>query len=237
MENNLQNENKEIAVEVGEIKKEKSNFLPILLIVILVIVLLFGGIFYALMQPFGKEFLGKIQNKMGMEVTQDTKEVNLSEVKRLQDALQKKEQELIKLSKSVGGLSETMEQIKKDKKAITNNLGYSIKPKEAVITSCYSMQNGKWKIPQSCLLSIATKVNAELQNDKRVVAFEIQGIVDNKPYAGLSPELKQEGLASFRAWEAIREIEKKLPNVTAFEGPSLQLPNKRGYTIKAYFVE
>lgn len=229
-------ENKEIPVKISDdLDSKKSNFLPILLIVILVIVILFCGIFYALTQPFGKEILGKIQGKTGIETT--ISDMSKDEVERLKVALKQKEQELIKLSKSVGGLSETMEQIKKDKKAITNNLGYSIKPKEAVITSCYSMQNGKWKIPQSCLLSIATKVNAELQNDKRVVAFEIQGIVDNKPYAGRSPELKQEGLASFRAWEAIKEIEKKLPNVTAFEGPSLQLPNKRGYTIKAYFVE
>ena len=88
-----------------------------------------------------------------------------------------------------------------------------------------------------CLLSLATKIGNELEKDKKVVAFEIQGIVDNNPYKGLSPELKQEGLASFRAWNAIREINKKIPNATAFEGPSLQLKDKRGYRIKAYFVE
>lgn len=96
---------------------------------------------------------------------------------------------------------------------------------------------GTWEIPQSCLLSIATKVDKELQADKRVVAFEVQGIVDTNPYRGLSPELKQEGLASFRAWNAIRAINAKIPNATVFEGPSLQLENKRGYSIKAYFVE
>ena len=66
-------------------------------------------------------------------------------------------------------------------------LRYSIKPKRQIITECFSMEIGKWEIPQSCLLSIATKVDSELQNDKRVVAFEVQGIVDTNPYRGLSP--------------------------------------------------
>ncbi|MDY3113548.1 MAG: hypothetical protein SOW25_04385, partial [Helicobacter sp.] len=120
---------------------------------------------------------------------------------------------------------------------IATKLRYSIKPKKQIVAECYSMQIGSWDIPKSCLLAIATKVNAELENDKKVVAFEIQGVVDTNPYRGLSPELKQEGLASFRAWSAIREINAKLPNAIAFEGPSLQLENKRGYKIKAYFVE
>ncbi|MDE5591976.1 MAG: hypothetical protein K2I63_03350, partial [Helicobacter sp.] len=112
---------------------------------------------------------------------------------------------------------------------------FSIKPKKEIIAECFSMEIGKWKIPKGCLLSLATKIHEELERDYKVVAFEVQGIVDTNPYHGLSSELKQEGLASFRAKEAIREINNKFPNTAVFEGASVQIPDKRGYRIKAYF--
>lgn len=221
----------------------------------MLIALIFGGGYYFLTQPSGEALLNKVQSLLGFQakpspiqaiesqidfleqVAQTAKD---DEIKRLQEALYQKEKELASLAQSVDGLSLSVKEMQNTRNVESNTtarLRYTIKPKRQIITECFSMNIGAWEIPQSCLLSIATKVDKELQADKRVVAFEVQGIVDTNPYRGLSPELKQEGLASFRAWNAIRAINDKIPNAVVFEGPSLQLENKRGYSIKAYFVE
>ncbi|MDA3968161.1 hypothetical protein [Helicobacter ibis] len=236
--------NTEIEVEFE--KEPKKSFIPMLLILTIVVLIIFGAGFYLLKQPLGKELLHDAKIALGfsqpnanenlnevvdIEVTQIAQD---DEITRLKEALAKKEMELAKLSNSINPLNQQNAQ------ANTNtltNIRYVIKPKKQIITECFAMEIGKWQIPANCMLSIATNVNKELKDDIRVVAFEVQGVVDTNPYRGLSPELKQEGLASFRAREAIREINKKIPNAVAFEGPSMQLPNKRGYSIKAYFVE
>ncbi|MCH5322184.1 MAG: hypothetical protein J1E31_01205 [Helicobacter sp.] len=241
--------NEEIKVDFNN--EPPRGFLRRLFVVILAIIASFGIFLYIVDQPYGEKLISYAQEILGIPNTNPAKmplainpnEDNAvvlakdEEILRLQQALAQKENELTALSASVNGLSSSVEQMKKDRQTITNNMRFSIKPKKQIVTECYSMVRGEWKIPQACLLSIATKVNAELANDKRVVAFEVSGIVDSVPYGGLSPELKQEGLASFRAWEAIREINRKIPTATAFEGASIQSPDKRGYSIKAYFVE
>ncbi|MDE5602422.1 MAG: hypothetical protein K2I71_00650 [Helicobacter sp.] len=224
-------------------EEPKSSFWKFLWILIFVILLVCAIGFYLLKQPFGQDSLVKIQNffqgetgggQFYVEIIEDTKD---DEIKRLQLALMQKEQELINLANSMNsGINASFEREKTDENTLTK-IRYVIKPKKQIIAECFSMDIGKWNIPQGCLLSIATKVSKELEEDRKVVAFEVQGIVDTNPYRGLSPELKQEGLASFRAREAIREIYRKIPNATAFEGPSIQRPNQRGYSIKAYFVE
>lgn len=237
---------KEIEYSLDESKtNNKSVFWAYLFLLIVLILLILGGGYYFLHQPSGQALLHKANNALGFQpntaesqiqyTKQDAKD---DEIKRLQEALYQKNRELEHLAQSVEGLNVSVQEMQEKKAQNTmTKLRYSIKPKRQIITECFSMEIGKWEIPQSCLLSIATKVDSELQNDKRVVAFEVQGIVDTNPYRGLSPELKQEGLASFRAWEAIRSITSKIPNAVVFEGPSLQLENKRGYSIKAYFVE
>lgn len=233
---------KEIEVEFEE--KHNKSFLPILLILSVTVLLIFGVIFYLLKQPIGKEILQ--DTKVALGFSDNTQQSNLQqinninvtnttsdnakddEIKRLQEALRIKEMELNKLSIATNSNQQN--------NALTN-IRYAIKPKKQIVAECFAMDIGEWKIPKNCLLSIATNVNKELSDDISVVAFEVQGIVDTNPYRGLSPELKQEGLASFRALEAIREINKKIPNAVVFEGPSMQLQDKRGYSIKAYFVE
>ncbi|TLD82450.1 hypothetical protein LS70_007150 [Helicobacter sp. MIT 11-5569] len=237
----------EVLVESSQDIK-KSSFLPLLTLIVVLILLILGGGYYFLNQPSGQALLSKAQNILGgvmqnstLDSTQDSNMVATyakdDEIRRLQNALYQKERELENLAHSLEGLNTSVKEIQDSKQNTTAKLRYTIKPKRQIITECFSMEIGKWDIPKSCLLSIATKVDKELQNDKRVVAFEVQGIVDTNPYRGLSPELKQEGLASFRAWNAIRSINEKIPNATVFEGPSLQLANKRGYSVKAYFVD
>lgn len=235
-----QKENNPIEFDFEE-KPKKNHFFTFLFLLVLLILIIFGAGYYLLHHEVGKNAIDSLQNSLQPKTSQSVESSQKStqnhkeyakdeEIKRLQNALAQKEKELQSLSKSFGT---TQTQTT----ATTTQLRYSIKPKKQIIAECFSMQIGKWEIPQGCLLSLATKISKELENDKKVVAFEVQGIVDSNPYKGLSPELKQEGLASFRAWNAIQEINKKLPNATAFEGPSLQSKDKRGYRIKAYFVE
>ncbi|WP_300692353.1 MULTISPECIES: hypothetical protein [Helicobacter] len=243
----------EYSLEDSQEDSNKGRFLAYLFLLIVLVGLIFGGGYYFLTQPSGEALLSKAQEILGFQtqpnlqngIVESQREAisefaKEEEIKRLQEALYQKEKELATLSQSVDSLSLSVKEMQNANSANSNTMArlrYTIKPKKQIITECFSMGVGTWEIPQSCLLSIATKVDKELQADKRVVAFEVQGIVDTNPYRGLSPELKQEGLASFRAWNAIRAINAKIPNATVFEGPSLQLENKRGYSIKAYFVE
>ncbi|WP_051420578.1 hypothetical protein [Helicobacter pametensis] len=120
---------------------------------------------------------------------------------------------------------------------MTQRLSYAIKPKAQYVTECYVAQNGRWSLPSVCLQNMKSSIEGLLASDKRIVALEVVGIVDEKPYAGRSPELKQEGLASFRAKMAIQEIYKLFPNVAVFEGLSVQEPKKRGFTVRAYYFQ
>lgn len=127
--------------------------------------------------------------------------------------------------------------LKQEQNAITSKLLYSIKPKDRVVALCNNMKIGKWKMPKECHNALIEGVKAFINEDNKIVAFEISGIVDNLAYAGTQPELKQEGLASFRAKEAMLEVSKKMPNIAVFEGLSQQKDNKRGFVVRAYYVE
>ncbi len=119
--------------------------------------------------------------------------------------------------------------------SVALNLGYIIKPKEELISQCHSLKLGKWNLSKECEGNLTERLKKVLE-DKKIVAIEISGIVDTNPYSGNNAELKQEGLASFRAKEAILLARKVAPNVAVFEGLSQQLPSKRGFVVKAYYV-
>lgn len=127
--------------------------------------------------------------------------------------------------------------LKKEQGSITAKLRYSIKPKDKIVAHCVDMKIGRWGIPKHCVDELVGGMAEMVHNDNKIVAFEVSGIVDNLPYAGLSPELKQEGLASFRAREAIYIVGKKLPNVAVFEGLSQQKARERGFVVRAFYVE
>lgn len=127
--------------------------------------------------------------------------------------------------------------LKESRDSAPAKLRYSIKPKEKVIAHCKIMKIGRWNMPQSCASELIEGIKEIVAKDQRIVAFEVSGIVDNLPYGGLSPELKQEGLASFRAKEAIIISAKNMPNVAVFEGLSQQKADQRGFVVRAYYVE
>lgn len=123
------------------------------------------------------------------------------------------------------------------KPSTISQLQYTIKPLNKNITNCHTMRNGKWVMPESCGKDIVESVQNLIDTNKELIALEVIGIVDNNPYAGPSAELKQEGLASFRAREAIRLITRNFSSIAVFEGLSVQAPNKRGFEIKAYYLQ
>lgn len=128
----------------------------------------------------------------------------------------------------------------KDTAKDTTSIGqlkYAIKPLDKNIASCSNMENGKWKMPNSCSDMLVDSIKKLIESNNEIIAIEVSGVVDNNPYAGPSAELKQEGLASFRAREAIGLITRKFSSIAAFEGLSIQAPNKRGFEVKAYYLK
>ncbi|MGP1449942.1 MAG: hypothetical protein ACTTJS_02285 [Wolinella sp.] len=233
-----ENQHEIIEGKVIEENKKSSTIFLVSLVIIFLLLGLGGFYLYTLMKnsshdsTMGAEIiLPPIQNEVAeaqLSVQPQVDTEAKSELERLKMELDGKNRQIEQLKeRGVGTASEAMRE----------RLRYTIRPKERIITECHTMSVGIWQIPDNCALSLAANVNKELESDKRVVAFEVQGIVDTTPYRGLSPELKQEGLASFRAHAAIKAIGEKLPNAVVFEGASLQEAGKRGYRIKAYFVE
>lgn len=117
------------------------------------------------------------------------------------------------------------------------SLKYTIKPNDMDIFSCTNFKNGRWDMPKNCAGEIVSAVQRLIDNNAELIALEVSGIVDNNPYSGPSAELKQEGLASFRAREGIIAILRNFTNVAAFEGPSMQMNGKRGFQVKAYYLQ
>ena len=123
------------------------------------------------------------------------------------------------------------------KPSTITSLKYTIKPNDMDIFSCTNFRNGKWAMPKNCANEVASAVQRLIDNNTELIALEVSGIVDNNPFSGPSAELKQEGLASFRAREGIIAIMRNFSNVAAFEGPSMQMHNKRGFQVKAYYLQ
>ena len=111
------------------------------------------------------------------------------------------------------------------------------KQQDKIVAHCVNMKIGRFAMPKNCNDELKSGINEIIKQDNTIVAFEISGIVDTRPYAGLSPELKQEGLASFRAKEAIMIATRQMPSVAAFEGLSQQRANQRGFVVRAFYVE
>lgn len=153
-----------------------------------------------------------------------------------QDAMTKQSQ-LDAKDSQIERLKAQSQSLQKEQESLPMKLRYSIKPKDKIVAHCKSMKLGRWGMPQDCLNELNSGITDMVKEDNKIVAFEIAGIVDNLPYAGLSPELKQEGLASFRAKEAIQIVAKQMPSVAVFEGLSQQRAEQRGFVVRAFYVE
>lgn len=190
-------------------KKGKAGLYLTLAALILIIIL--GAIYYILL---GSQSAILEQGGLGFSLERSQDDAKDAQIKRLE--------------------SETRA-LRSEKDSISLTLNYMIKPQETLVSECGIMPVGKWNLNKKCQQTLIEGLKHALE-DKKVVAIEVSGIVDTRPYGGSSPELKQEGLASFRAKEAILFVRKNMPNVAVFEGLSQQVPNKRGFVVKAYYV-
>lgn len=121
--------------------------------------------------------------------------------------------------------------------SITERLSYVIKPKSEFLVECHNADLGQWDLPTDCVQQLKTNLDKLLESDKRILVLEVTGIVDEKQYSGRYPELKQEGLASFRAKAVIMQLRQDFPNILTFKGLSAQEKKKRGFSVRAYYVQ
>lgn len=120
---------------------------------------------------------------------------------------------------------------------MVQRLGDVVKPKSEVLIACHNAKLGEWKAPANCLKDLKANLSKMIQSDKKIVVLEVAGIVDEKQYTGRHPELKQEGLASFRAKEVMMQLRQDFGSVLTFQGMSAQERMKRGFFVRAYYVQ
>ena len=203
-----------------ERKSSKAKFYIIGFAILLLMSL--GGVYYYMVE-FSTHSLE--------EVTQNI------ESKLLEQDNIAKQSQLDSANSQIKLLKAQKESLQKQQDNAPMKLRYSIKPKDKIVAHCVNMKVGRYTMPKNCSESLKSGINEIIKQDNTIVAFEISGIVDTRPYAGRSPELKQEGLASFRAKEAIMIATHQMPSVAAFEGLSQQRANQRGFVVRAFYVE
>ncbi len=201
--------------------ERNSSKIKIFLIFVLLLLVALGGVYYYI----------AADSDISLEAISEKIESNLLQQEKIEKS------ELDSKDTQIQRLKAQTKALKKEQESTPVKLRYSIKPKDKIVARCVNMKIGRWGMPKNCTEELTSGIVAMTRADNKIVAFEISGVVDNLPYAGLSPELKQEGLASFRAREAIYIVSKRMPNVAAFEGLSQQKANQRGFVVRAYYVE
>lgn len=149
-------------------------------------------------------------------------------VKKLQDKI--KTQEI-----TINDLEKTVDSLKRNMKSDLVKLK---KPVSKFVAECYGMEVGAWKVDSQCIRSAQKTIMRMAKKYAGIIAWEVLPVVDSRPYKGLSPELKQEGLASFRAQAGIKLIQDTLEKeVVAFKGMTIKEEVKRGFVIKVHYLK
>lgn len=154
-----------------------------------------------------------------------SKSGEVEEIKSQRDALAKR---VAELERSIDRGSSFTEVKTENKESIVAVKSLK-KPKKVHLFSCLEFDVGSYKADKRCkdIAKSAKKMGYDL--------YEIRGVVDNQPYAGLSPELKQEGLAGYRAKEGASLLEEDIPKDSIlFQGFSKQMDKKRGFEVYGY---
>lgn len=220
-------------VNIQQPKEKKGGFATFLLGFLSVLILLgaLGGVGYYYFVKYKKSSSDSVSAIQTQPIAQTSKpEPSSKEIDELIKQIGIK-------NSQIKVLQEENALLKKQADSVVQKLNYVIKPKNKLVVECYNTPKGRWNIPQECARVLIVNIQNLLKEDKKIVALEVSGVVDNQQYSGFSPELKQEGLASFRARSVIEYLRKTLPNITTFEGLSVQKANKRGYFIRAYYVQ
>lgn len=178
-------------------------------------------------------------------VKNDNNPFSLEETKKPAQVSSTEHQELNQLIEQIKDQKGQIQALKEEnaslksqnQESITERLSYVIKPKSKFVAECYNANLGQWKIPATCARELKANLSKLLQSDKRILVLEVIGIVDERQYGGRSPELKQEGLASFRAKAVMMQLQRDFPNVLIFKGLSAQEKMKRGFSVRAYYAQ
>lgn len=149
-------------------------------------------------------------------------------VEKLQQKIKKQEITIKDLKKTVDSLKRNMK----------SDLAKLKKPVSKFVAECYGMEIGDWNVDSQCIRQAQKTIGKMAEKYPGIIAWEVLPVVDSRPYKGLSPELKQEGLASFRAQAGIKLINKTLKKeVVAFKGMTIREDVKRGFIIKVHYLK
>jgi hypothetical protein len=106
-------------------------------------------------------------------------------------------------------------------------------PKAIDRVACLSMDVGKWTLRESCQAALKKRVHAIYDPDRHFLV--ITPVVDARPYADPLSELKQAGLAQFRAQSATELLKEQLPeDVLILQKRGEQTEDKRGFILELY---
>ena len=177
--------------------ERNSSKIKIFLIFVLLLLVALGGVYYYI----------AADSDISLEDISEKIESNLLQQEKIEKS------ELDSKDTQIQRLKAQTKALKKEQESTPVKLRYSIKPKDKIVARCVNMKIGRWGMPKNCTEELTSGIVAMARADNKIVAFEISGVVDNLPYAGLSPELKQEGLASFRAREAIYIVSKRIGQI------------------------
>ncbi len=228
------------------IPKKSSGDGKILFSIVSIIILIICGVLIAsYFEEFSKSFNEKHHHKEEVKFSdKSVNEITSQKTENITDSNSAQtEVEIQKLKEIISKQTITIEELQnklktyKESDSVSLRLSYVIKPKPDYVAECTSYALGGWEIPKECKEDTIAKVKKEIQSDRKIVVWEVIPVVDENPYGGLSPELKQEGLASFRAKSVVSEIGEAVEDITILKGFTQQEKDKRGYRLKAYYLE
>ncbi len=225
----MQEETQEKNNELIEESPQESGGMFVPVIVVFILLAIIGGAvtyFFNVQKKVEQELAAKNGIPEEKKINEELAKVYEQRIGSLMKKVEEQQVEIKRLS-----------QLLADSKNTTAQVANIPKPKSILVAECTDMEVGKWNISTECKSNLIAGINQNIQNQKNIIAWEVIPIVDEKPYAGSSPELKQEGLASYRTRDAhalLENIDKE--DSPVFKGLTLQQKEQRGFKLKAYYI-
>ena len=97
--------------------------------------------------------------------------------------------------------------------------------------SCLEFQTGNWNLPLACKKKLIHFIKKSSEAKSEI--YFITGVIDSDPYKGLSIELKQTGLAMYRAKEIVKFLyEYKDSSIKIYYKEEKMMQNGRGFILE-----
>lgn len=139
---------------------------------------------------------------------------------------------------TITDLKTALESAHQKHSSMQSRLASLSRPESEFVVECGDMRVGKWTLSDACKKKTADALKSIARKHPNRIVWEVIPIVDETPYRGMSPELKQEGLGAFRARSAIATLEKTLgKNETTFKGLTLYDSQKRGFRLVLHYLK